>query len=193
MVGEVIVVRIPLLDAEGMTLVKLHGIEAHGIWIESQDLTNELMAKFHCSSSRTTPIVFIKSVSFIGTGRCLSIACSMSFAQKSPNSPGHQITADTVTNAVRIRHCPAQSGQIDAFPRGVLALALQQVADSLIASLITNEAFEWLIRERRRAMGASSQGSQSNNLHLLCEAETQSSRKTSTSPRSWLLDSRPSS
>jgi hypothetical protein len=59
MVGEVIIVRIPLLDAEGMTLVKLHGIEAHGIWIESQDLTNELMAKFDCSSSRTTPIVFI--------------------------------------------------------------------------------------------------------------------------------------
>lgn len=59
MVGEVIIVRIPVLDAEGMTLVKLHGIEAHGVWIESQDLTNELMAKFRCSTSRTTPIVFV--------------------------------------------------------------------------------------------------------------------------------------
>jgi len=59
MVGEVIIVRIPLLDAEGMSLVKLHGIEAQGIWIESQDFTNLLMERFHFSSSRTTPLVFV--------------------------------------------------------------------------------------------------------------------------------------
>ena len=40
MIGEVIIARIPLLDSDGMTLVKLHGIEAHGIWVESQDFTN---------------------------------------------------------------------------------------------------------------------------------------------------------
>jgi hypothetical protein len=67
MIGEVIIVRIPLLDAEGMTLVKLHGIEAHGIWIESQDVTNQLMEKFQFSSSRTTPLVFVpfEKVDFI--------------------------------------------------------------------------------------------------------------------------------
>jgi len=59
MVGEVIIVRIPLLDPERMSLVKLHGIETHGIWIESQDFTNELMEKFQFSSSRTTPLVFV--------------------------------------------------------------------------------------------------------------------------------------
>jgi len=59
MVGEVVIVRIPLLDPERMSLVKLHGVEAHGIWIESQDFTNELMEKFHFSSSRTTPLVFV--------------------------------------------------------------------------------------------------------------------------------------
>ena len=59
MVGEVIIARIPLLDAESMTLVKLHGIEAQGIWIESQDFTNELMERFRFSSSRTTPLVFV--------------------------------------------------------------------------------------------------------------------------------------
>jgi hypothetical protein len=59
LIGEVIIVRIPLLDADGMTLVKLHGIEAHGIWIESQELTNQLMEKFRFSSSRTTPVVFV--------------------------------------------------------------------------------------------------------------------------------------
>jgi hypothetical protein len=59
MIGEVIIVRIPLLDADGMMLVKLHGIEAHGIWIESQDFTNQLMEKFNFFSSRTTPLVFL--------------------------------------------------------------------------------------------------------------------------------------
>ena len=62
MIGEIIIVRIPLLDAERMILVKLHGIELHGIWIESQDFTNHLMEKFHFSSSRTTPIVFVPFV-----------------------------------------------------------------------------------------------------------------------------------
>jgi hypothetical protein len=59
MVGEVIIVRIPLLDPERMLLVKLHGVEAHGIWIESQQFTNELMEKYRFSSSRTTPLVFV--------------------------------------------------------------------------------------------------------------------------------------
>jgi hypothetical protein len=59
MIGEIIIVRIPMLDADGMMLVKLHGIEAHGIWIESQDFTNVLMEKFHFSSSRTTPLILV--------------------------------------------------------------------------------------------------------------------------------------
>jgi hypothetical protein len=59
MIGEVIIVRIPLLDTYGMILVKLHAIEAHGIWIESQDFTNDLMEKFKFFSSRTTPLVFV--------------------------------------------------------------------------------------------------------------------------------------
>lgn len=59
MVGEVIIVRIPLLGAERMELVKLHGVEAHGIWVESQQFTDRLMERFHLSSSRTTPLVFI--------------------------------------------------------------------------------------------------------------------------------------
>lgn len=59
MIGEVIIARIPLLDAEGMELVKLHGVEANGIWIESQQFTDRLMERFHLSSSRTTPLVFI--------------------------------------------------------------------------------------------------------------------------------------
>jgi hypothetical protein len=59
MIGELIMARIPLLDADGMMLLKLHGIEANGLWVESQNFTNELMEKFHCFSSRTTPLIFI--------------------------------------------------------------------------------------------------------------------------------------
>jgi len=59
MIGEVILVRIPLLDTDGMILVKLHGIEAQGIWIESQEFTNQLMEKFRFVSSLTTPLVFV--------------------------------------------------------------------------------------------------------------------------------------
>jgi len=51
--------RISLFDDDGMLLVKLHAIEAHGIWIESQDFTNQLMEKLYFSTYRTTPIVFI--------------------------------------------------------------------------------------------------------------------------------------
>ena len=58
MIGEVILARIPLLDTDGMIPVKLHGIEAQGIWIESQEFTNQLMEKFRFVSSRTTPLVF---------------------------------------------------------------------------------------------------------------------------------------
>lgn len=58
-VGEVIIARIPLLDAEGLMLVKLHAVEANGFWVESQDFTNQLMEKFHFSSSRTTLLLFL--------------------------------------------------------------------------------------------------------------------------------------
>ncbi len=54
--------RIPLLAAERMILVKLHGIELHGIWIERQDFTNQMIKKFHFSSSRTTPLIFVPFV-----------------------------------------------------------------------------------------------------------------------------------
>jgi hypothetical protein len=58
MIGEIVIVRIPLLD-DGLLLIKLHGVEASGIWIESQSFTDRLMEKFGCTSSRTTPIVFV--------------------------------------------------------------------------------------------------------------------------------------
>jgi hypothetical protein len=51
--------RIPVLGAGEMMLLKLHGVEHSGIWIESQDFTNRLMEQFQFNSSVTTPLVFI--------------------------------------------------------------------------------------------------------------------------------------
>jgi hypothetical protein len=52
-VGHEIVVMIPKIDAENVQTVKLLGVEAGGIWIESQSLTNTLLAAGSVATSRT--------------------------------------------------------------------------------------------------------------------------------------------
>jgi hypothetical protein len=77
MVGEMIIVRIPILDPEEMSLVKLHGVEASGLWIESQGFTDSMMKKCQLSSSITTPVLFVPftSISFIvGSERTLALS-----------------------------------------------------------------------------------------------------------------------
>jgi hypothetical protein len=59
MVGEIVIARIPLLDADGMMLLKIHAVEAGGLWLESQDLTNGLMEAFNFFGSSTTLLVFV--------------------------------------------------------------------------------------------------------------------------------------
>jgi hypothetical protein len=67
MVGEMIILRVPVLEPEEMSLVKLHAVEANGIWIESQDFTDAMMKKLQLTASATTLILFIpfQSVEFI--------------------------------------------------------------------------------------------------------------------------------
>jgi hypothetical protein len=59
MVGKVIIVRIPALDPEEMSLVRLHGVEPNGIWIESQDFTDAMMQKCKLAASTTTLLLFV--------------------------------------------------------------------------------------------------------------------------------------
>jgi hypothetical protein len=59
MVGKVIIVRIPTLDRDGTSLVRLHGVESNGIWVESQDFTEAMMQKFKLATSTTTLLLFI--------------------------------------------------------------------------------------------------------------------------------------
>lgn len=77
MVGEMIMARIPALNRDELSLVKLHGIEANGLWIESQDFTDAMMAKCKLSSSVTTPLLFVPftSIEFVlGSLRSLSLS-----------------------------------------------------------------------------------------------------------------------
>jgi hypothetical protein len=59
MTGEMIVVRIPVLDAEDMILVRLHKVDAHGIWVESQQFSESILKRVGVTFSRTTIILFI--------------------------------------------------------------------------------------------------------------------------------------
>jgi len=59
MVGEVIIARIPVLDEYQLSLVKLHGVDSNGIWIESQEFTESMMNKFKFTASATTLLLFV--------------------------------------------------------------------------------------------------------------------------------------
>lgn len=61
-----------------------------------------------------------------------------------PGWSAEKVTAEIVTHATFIRNALAESKEIRRPPRGLFLLALQQVVDSWIAALITEEAFEWL-------------------------------------------------
>lgn len=67
MIGEMIILRVPVLDPGEMSLVKLHAVESSGIWIESQDLTDAMMKKLQLTASSTTLVLFVpfQSVEFI--------------------------------------------------------------------------------------------------------------------------------
>ena len=77
MVGEMIILRVPALESEEMSLVKLHSVEASGIWIESQDFTDAMMKKMQLTASATTLILFVPfhSIEFIvGSKNSLSLS-----------------------------------------------------------------------------------------------------------------------
>jgi hypothetical protein len=77
MLGEIIVARIPALDDNELSAVKLHSVEASGIWIESQRFTEKMMERFQTDSSSTTPVLFVpfEKVDFI-VGSLTSLSLS---------------------------------------------------------------------------------------------------------------------
>jgi hypothetical protein len=71
--------------------------------------------------------------------------------QKLPGSSAEQLADDIVTTAKHIQNALADSDEIQSPARGLFVLAMQQVVDSFIASLLTGEAFEWLAGQQNRA------------------------------------------
>jgi hypothetical protein len=60
LIGDSIFVKSPLMDKDSkLTEVKLLGVEAGGLWIQSQVLTNAVLDFFGASSAGKTPIFFL--------------------------------------------------------------------------------------------------------------------------------------
>jgi hypothetical protein len=63
--------------------------------------------------------------------------------RKAANSSAEQVAHDIVYTAQAIQNVLSDSDEIQHPARGLFVLALQQVVDSFIAGLLTDEAFEW--------------------------------------------------
>jgi hypothetical protein len=61
---------------------------------------------------------------------------------------GEDVSNEIIATARLIRDALRNSDAIGSPPCGLFVLALQQVVDSFVASLLTDEAFEWLRQER---------------------------------------------
>jgi len=75
------------------------------------------------------------------------------FDELSRNAPGcstGHITREIVAVAMRIRAAMAKADEITCSSRGLFVLGLQQIVDSFIAGLLTDEAVEWLAEKRNR-------------------------------------------
>jgi hypothetical protein len=68
-----------------------------------------------------------------------------------PGSSSELVAQEIIVLAKQIQYALADSKEIQHPPRGLFVLALQQVVDSWIAGLITNEAFEWLAERQETA------------------------------------------
>jgi len=70
---------------------------------------------------------------------------------KPASSSAEQVAHDIVATAKGIQNALSDSDEIQNPARGLFVLALQHVVDSLIAGLLSDEAFEWLAKQQDRA------------------------------------------
>lgn len=68
-----------------------------------------------------------------------------------PGSSADKISDQIIAIGQAIQSALSESEGIGSPPRGLFALALQEVVDSFLASLLTDEAFQWLAQEQQRA------------------------------------------
>ena len=58
LVGQVVGMKVPLLNDATTIRAKVHAVESSGLWIENQDLTNRLLADHDRKSAPTTVVLF---------------------------------------------------------------------------------------------------------------------------------------
>jgi len=68
-----------------------------------------------------------------------------------PGWSAEQVSDEIIATAQAIRSALSESDAIGSPARGLFGLALQPVADSFIAGLLTEEALEWLAQEQHQA------------------------------------------
>lgn len=59
MVGQMIIVRSPVLHEDDMIRVRLHAVEPEGVWVESQAFTEKMMDRCGVATSISTLLMFI--------------------------------------------------------------------------------------------------------------------------------------
>lgn len=67
-----------------------------------------------------------------------------------PGSSAEQVSEEIIATAQAIRSALSEADVIGGPARGLFVLAMQQVVDSFIAGLLTEEASEWLARDKGR-------------------------------------------
>ncbi len=58
MVGNTVIASVPFLQEDPL-LFKLHGTEQSGLWLESQDITEELLKKLGLPAAQNTVVLFV--------------------------------------------------------------------------------------------------------------------------------------
>jgi hypothetical protein len=58
-IGQEILGMVPMLNPNQLQTLKLHGVEEGGIWVESNELTQLMLAKISRHASSKTPIFFV--------------------------------------------------------------------------------------------------------------------------------------
>ena len=71
-------------------------------------------------------------------------------SQKAPDCSSEHVSNEIVAVAIRIQTALGKADEIPCSSRGLFVLGLQQVIDSFIAGLLTEEAVEWLAEKRNR-------------------------------------------
>jgi len=59
LVGKTVAMRIPAMKEEGPIMAIVHAIEESGLWVESEEYTQDALSVFGVPATSETPVLFI--------------------------------------------------------------------------------------------------------------------------------------